>query len=334
MILFDSRWIGDHGIGRFAKEIYDRMDMKGFYNTYKPTSPYDPLRLSFNKNISSYDLFFSPGYNAPLISKKPYILTIHDLNHIDRKENSSILKNIYYRTVLAILCQKSLAIFTVSEFSKRRIVEFFHVPRQKIFVVGNGVSAEFLPYGRKQSYDKPYIFCVSNRKGHKNEVNLINAFINSNFSKSAYLVFTGNINQQLKSLISSLDVEKKVIFTGRITDAEMASFYRGAIFSIFPSYYEGFGLPIVESFACGTPVITSNVTSMPEIAGQAALLVNPDSQQEISNAIDILSANIELRKDLSLQGLERAKFYTWDKVVSRIEEAFKLLGYDDLIKRI
>lgn len=327
MILFDARWIGDNGIGRFAKEIANRLEVERYLNKNNPVSPLDPFKLSLDRKVKSCDVFLSPGYNSPLFFKRAYILTIHDLNHIDRSENSSIFKKIYYKIILTKLCKDSVGIFTVSEFSKSRIVEYFNIDSKKVFVVGNGISQYFSNTGDKIIKECPYILCVSNRKGHKNEHNLLKAFSLSDFSQKGKLILTGNKTKELEELIEKLNISESVQFLGKITDQEMSKYYRGAIFSIFPSLYEGFGLPIIESFSCGTPVITSNITSMPEIAGDSALLVDPNDITDIKNAIDNLMCDNSLRDKLAKKGLERAKLYSWDNVIINIKDALQQLGY-------
>ncbi|HGN8960272.1 TPA: glycosyltransferase, partial [Klebsiella pneumoniae] len=142
-ILFDQRWIGEHGIGRFAKEIYRSSTQKASLELKgNPAGMFDILTLTaylfFHKGY-----FYSPGYNSPFFFLKRTIFTIHDLNHIDFMENSSLLKRVYYNLILKRACRKSKKIFTVSEFSKQRIVDWAKIDKDKIFVLGNGVSESF-----------------------------------------------------------------------------------------------------------------------------------------------------------------------------------------------
>ncbi|MFC0321994.1 glycosyltransferase family 4 protein [Gallibacterium melopsittaci] len=329
MIIFDTRWVGNNGIGRFSKEVYDRLYLEKCNLSGSPVSPLDPFKLSLiYKNMDRKTLFLSPGYNGPLFSDISYILTIHDINHIDRKENSNIFKRIYYRTVLFKLVSNAKLIFTVSEFSKERILDYFHIDKNKVIVVGNGVSEEFSTIGNKFDIGNPYILCVSNRKKHKNEEGLLDAFSRSNIPKYVKLIFTGKETEELKELIAELNLDNRVIFIGKVSNAQLSDLYRGAVFTIFPSFYEGFGLPIVESFACGTPVITSNVTSMPEIAKDGAILINPNNIEEIINSIDLLFNDTDLQKSLSQRGIEIAKEYTWENTVNKIRNAILDLGYN------
>ena len=144
MILYDLRWAGPHGIGRFAREIASRvnhieLDMPG-----RPMAPLDPLHLSFALRRYAPELtFFSPGYNAPLWARQRFVFTMHDLNHIDRPENSSSLKRLYYAAVLRRACWRASKVLTVSNYARRRIIDWSGVPANQVVNVGNGVAAEF-----------------------------------------------------------------------------------------------------------------------------------------------------------------------------------------------
>lgn len=318
-ILYDTRWIGEHGIGRFASEVLKRN--KGFNKIngkLKPTSPLDVLfitmYLCFNRGI-----YFSPGYNCPYFFLSRSIITIHDLNHIDVNHNSSFIKKLYYEFIMKRACKKSLRIFTVSDFSKNRICEWAGVDRSKVLVVGNGVSEEFQHESSETHLnEEEYIIVVSNRKKHKNESRILSAFNNSNLPSTVKLIFTGSPNDDLLKEIKELGLQNRVIFKGRVENEELASLYRNAVFLLFPSLYEGFGLPVIEAMSCGTAVITSNSTSLPEVAGDAAVLVDPENTEEITNAINSLYFNEVERKNLIEKGLIQAKKFTWERTSNLI----------------
>ncbi|MEF3090107.1 glycosyltransferase family 4 protein [Raoultella scottii] len=323
---FDSRWGGEHGIGRFAREIEKRNpDFIRINSRIKPSSPADifftTLYVAFHSGI-----YFSPGYNAPLFFLKKTILTVHDLNHIDVDHNTSFLKKIYYRFVLKRACRKSCKIFTVSEFSKKRICEWADIPSSQVDVVGNGVSAEF--HSNIEPHEGNYILVVGNRKRHKNELRALEAFSNANLAKDINLYFTGEQSEELDSYIKNQHLQDRVFFMGRLDNNKLASLYKGARMLLFPSLYEGFGLPVIEAMACGTPVITSNTTSLPEVSGDAAILVNPLNVDEIKEAIESLNCNPELCNKLVEKGLERAKMFSWENTVERIKN-----GLEDSIYR-
>ncbi len=292
-------------------------------------SPLDTIRLSWTMFFTHRgDWLLSPGYNAPLVTHRPYVFAIHDLNHIDRSDNSSIFKRIYYRLILRRLCHRARAVLTVSEFSKQRIIEWFNLDPARVFNVGNGVSASFTPDGPHYELSSDYALCVSNRRGHKNEKGLLQAFARSELPSDFKLVLTGESTVELKELAHSLGIANRLVFSGQVSESELGALYRGASFLVFPSLYEGFGLPIVEAFACGTPVITSNVTSMPEIAGDGALLVNPYDLDEIARSMERLHNSAELRSSLVKRGFGRVAAFSWDTVVSRIQAAVQAVDTD------
>ncbi|HDS5084901.1 TPA: glycosyltransferase family 4 protein, partial [Klebsiella pneumoniae subsp. pneumoniae] len=318
-ILFDKRWIGEHGIGRFAKEIYRSstqkmaLELKG-----NPAGMFDILKLT-TYLLFHRGYFYSPGYNSPFFFLKRTIFTIHDLNHIDFMENSSFLKRVYYNLILKRACRKAKKIFTVSEFSKQRIVNWAKIDKEKIFVLGNGVSESFNYNVPKYQCDFKYILVVGNRKAHKNEPRALEAFLSADIDKRVKIVFTGNISDPLKAIIKSYNAADRVIFSGRTSDQELASLYKSAEFLLFPSLYEGFGLPVIEAMACGTPVITSNTTSLVEISKNAALLVNPNSTDAIRSSIEQLFYDEELKLQLSTKGLIVAKSFIWDEIRQKFD---------------
>ena len=324
-ILFDDRWIGSHGIGRFARELAARLPFEALALDGSPASPVDPLRLSLvASRLPRGSFFFSPGYNGPFVSRAPYAICVHDLNHIDRPENGGLLKRLYYRLLLGPLARRARAVLTVSEFSRQRIIDFMKVAPDRVINVGNGVSAVFGPAGEKFAPGYQYVLCVSNRKGHKNEERLVRAFAASGQAARLTLLLTGASSPALVELARSLGIAESLRFAGHVSEEELAALYRGAQFLVFPSLYEGFGLPIVEAFACGVPVITSNVTSMPEIAGDAAVMVDPMSEAAISEAIARVAQSSELRAQLAARGLARVGAFTWDAVAARVADAIGL----------
>lgn len=321
-VYFDGRWAGDHGIGRVTRMLNARLRLAYLNISGNPASPWDPLRLflAMLKLPEKNTAVFSPGYNVPLFVVRPYIFIIHDLNHIDRPENSNFLKKIYYNCILRRACHKAFRVLTVSEFSRRRIISWAQVPEERVINIGNGVDVNYRPGVVPYRPGYKYLFCVGNRKEHKNEARVLEAFANAGIDPAIRLIFTGNPNEKLMSLARNLDVEKRVEFMGRVPEGDLPGLYRGALALIFPSLYEGFGLPVLEAMACGTPVLTSNTTSLPEVAGDAALLVDPTSVDRIKAGIERLCLDPELRRQLRERGLQRAKLYTWGKVAGKVKD--------------
>lgn len=316
-VCFDSRWCGQHGIGRFAFMIKAGInpDVTVKY-AVKPSSPFDVLILSFWSLMYCRGVFFSPGYNAPLFGYKKLILTIHDLNHIEAY--NSPFKKLYYSLFIKNACKKAYKIITVSEFSRRKIIEWAGVSVSSVINVGNGVDAKYIPNGHKHTPGYPYFFSVSNRNPHKNEHRMIEAFARSTLEENMKLLITGNSTPKLDDLIRRLDLSDKVVFCGSISEELLPDYYRGAIGLLFPSLYEGFGLPALEAMACGIPVITSNSTSLPEVVANAALLVDPLSVENIASAINVISVDAGLREKLIERGLAQASLFTWEKTCALV----------------
>ncbi|MCL9781305.1 glycosyltransferase family 4 protein [Vibrio sp. S4M6] len=321
MILVDERWSGFGGIGRFADEISARFSSSTAVNSAcSPASLFNPIALALAlAKQKKEDVAFLPGYIPPIYSSVPYVFTVHDLNHLDRPENASFLKSLFYRFFIKPGCHRAAAVLTVSEFSRQRIIEWSGVAADKVINVGNGVDDAYSPNVEPYSPGHPYLLCVGNRKPHKNEPMLIRAFAQAQIDSNIRLLFTGNATEELEALISSLGLESRVSFYGFVEEEQLPSLYKGALALVFPSLYEGFGLPVIESMACGTPVITSNCTSLPEVAGDAALLVDPNSKISISSAIEKLVSDEELQESLALRGLDQAKKFTWDLTAQLVE---------------
>lgn len=321
-IYCDSRWEGGHGIGRFAFEVSKRIPY--FFHIDKsrfpPTHPIDLVTNSFWMLFHPNSIQFTPGYNSPLICLDRFILTLHDLNHIDLDANSSALKRFYYSWVLRPACRRAARVLTVSEFSRQRIIEWAGVPPGQVVNVSNGVDATFNVNVTPWAPGYPYLLCVSNRKLHKNEQRLIKGFASAGIDQTIKLVLTGEPIPQLQNYIRDLGVDERVIFSGRISEHDLPGVYKGALATVFPSLYEGFGLPVIESMACGTPVITSNVTALPEVAGDAALLVDPLDESAIAHAIERIVSDQDLRHGLVIKGIRHANNFSWDSVAQRVSD--------------
>lgn len=326
IILFDPRWSGDNGIGRFSRILDQNLRLPHLSITGKPSSPLDPLRLLIAMlKMPKNSALFCPGYNAPLFVIRPYIFTIHDLNHIDRSENSSFFKRLYYHFVIKRAVIAAFRVLTVSEFSRQRIINWSGIAPDHVVNVGNGVDACYTFNVIAFAADYPYLLCVSNRKAHKNEPRVLEAFAKATIDTNIRLLFTGDSNEMTRQLILKLGIEKRVVFVGRFPEKDLPGLYKGAIALIFPSLYEGFGLPVIEAMACGTPVITSNITSLPEVAGEAAILVDPQSIEQIKVAIVKLCSDEALRKKLIEAGIAQAKKFSWDIVTNKVQDVLSKL---------
>ena len=317
-ILCDCRWIGEHGIGRFASQIIGSLDgVRCLPVKAKPLSIFDPLNVAISIARERPDLYFSPAFNPPLWSKAPFVFAIHDLIHLHVPEEKSWVKDIYYRFVVRPALHKAYRVITVSEFSKREIIEWSGVSSDRVCVVGNGVEPVYNPEGKIHTPGYSYFLNVGNHKPHKNLLRLIRSFARSKIPKEVRLVFTGEPDKLLRKQVGDLGLEGRVVFSGFVPEPELPAYYRGASALLFPSLYEGFGLPIIEAMACGTPVITSKITAMPEVAAEAAILVDPYDCEHIQRAVEEVYYDKGLRNYLRDKGFARARHFSWDGVVKR-----------------
>ncbi|EMM2468746.1 Partial mannosyltransferase B [Klebsiella pneumoniae] len=318
-IYIDGRWGNSGGIGTFSREInkikkYETIKISG-----NPASPIDTLKSSIALFKLKNAVVFFPGYIPPLFSKVPFIITMHDLNHIDRTENSSYLKRFFYNTIIKKGCQRAAYIFTVSDFSKERIIKWSGVSEEKVINVSNGVSEIFTPEGETVGFDYKYILCVSNRKKHKNEIGTLIAFSKARINNEIKLVFTGSSDDFTRKKIIELHLQDRVIFTGHISNEELAKLYRSAEALIFVSFYEGFGLPVIEAQSSGVPVITSCSSSLGEISGGSALLVEPNNIEQISDGITKILTDVELSNSLVQRGFDNIKRYSWEETARLVD---------------
>lgn len=319
MIYADQRWIGDHGIGRFARHVLAELDYRPIPLSSSPAAPLDSwfLARALSK-LARNDLFFSPGYNTPLFCPSPFVFTIHDLSHIYCPEISSPLVRLYYATVMKRACRRASHILTVSDFTRKQIIDWSGVSPEKVLNAGCGVDSTYQSDGASYGFPFPYFLSVSNRKRHKNEFRIVEAFGKAALDPRIHLVFTGDPVADLVRCIEEHHLRSRVDFVGVVPEARMPSLYRGAEALIFPSLYEGFGLPILEAMACGIPVVTANRTAMPEVAGDAALLVDPVSVEQIAKAMQLIVGDPALRQRLREKGRNRAAQFSWGTTASRV----------------
>jgi glycosyltransferase involved in cell wall biosynthesis len=319
MIYADQRWIGDHGIGRFARNVLAGIDYCPVSTGGHPAAPLDAYRLARALGVlSGNDLFFSPGYNTPLFCSRPFVFTIHDLSHIYCPQNSSASIRLYYAMIMKPACYRAAKILTVSEFTRKQILEWSGVSPERVCNVSCGVDPKYCAEGTVYQASFPYLLSVSNRKPHKNELRIVMAFAQSRLAPEIHLMFTGDCTRELTALIAQHRLAATVHFTGRVPEEDLPALYRGATALVFPSLYEGFGLPVLEAMACGTPVVTSKVTAMPEVAGDGALLVDPTSVAEISEAMRRIVSDASLRRRLPEKGLLRAAQFSWEKTTAAV----------------
>lgn len=326
-ILFDARWVGNHGIGRFAGELQKAIPgLIPYQVRRRPSHPLDPILLGAALWRRKPKLFFSPGYNSPLGWPGSFVFTLHDLHHLCVPDNSNAVKRAYYQRIIKPACHRAELVLTVSEYSKHEIVAWAKIEEKKIINVGNGVGPPFLPDGKKYDPGYPYLLYVGSRRPHKNLPRLLQAYSISGVRNEVRLLLSGEPDQQIVTEMNRLGLEDSVCFRDLSDDEELSNAYRGATAFVFPSLYEGFGLPPLEAMACGVPVLTSNVCALPEVVGDAAVLVDPLSVEGIAAGLNRLVHDSELRTVLGEKGLLRSKAFTWKETARRTSRVLALAG--------
>ena len=323
-MLADYRWCGPHGIGRFAAEVLRRLPALGAVPApWKLLHPLEPARLSWVLWRLRPQVYFSPGFNPPLCSPVPFVFTLHDLIHMRFPAASSPTKQAYYRLVVRPAVQRASRVLTVSRHTKQDILAWTGVPDERVVVVGNGVGAAFCPEGRRHAPGYPYLLYASNRKPHKNLPRLLQGLARSGLQRDVRLVLTGAPEAGLSQQITALKLHDRVVYAGQLSDADLVAYYRGALALVCPSLYEGFGLPPLEAMACGTPVVSSNLSALPEVVGDAAVLVDPYNVEAIAWGMQRVVEDSALRQALYHKGLARAKQFTWEQTAARVSQVLQ-----------
>lgn len=287
------------------------------------------------------DLFHAPHYVVSPLTRCPFVVTIHDCIHLRFPQYlPNRLAYGYAQTMMRVSAQRSRRILTVSEASRQDIVRFLHVPADKIEVIANALDErlagppaepEVARIRDRYQLNAPFILYTGNIKPHKNVDRLIEAFAilrRRGHTDVKLLVIGDEISKypNLRRLVHRHQLHPHVRFFGFVSDDMLAVLYRLATVFVFPSLYEGFGLPPLEAMAAGVPVITSNVSSLPEVVGDAAILIDPLDPDAIADALARVVADPDLRADLIRRGRERVKAFSWERSVARIRDVYHEVG--------
>lgn len=284
---------------------------------------FEVFLLKFYIKKSHFDLYHSPHYILPNKFKIPAVVTIHDLITLDFPELCKYQSVFYFNFFFKRTIRNAKIIIAVSHTVKKDIMRHFDVDAHKIRVIHLGIDPIFkntldLDLAIRYHLPERYILFVGNIEGKKNLTRLLLAYKELiNQKKTTHkLVLVGKDGWKNKSFyrtISKYNLKEHILFTGYVPKKDLPAIYSMADLFVFPSIYEGFGIPPLEAMACGIPVIVSNQGASPEICGDACLLVNPYDIHEMAKSIEILLNNKELRQNKINLGLERVKQFNWEK---------------------
>lgn len=291
------------------------------------------FNISVTKALKKYnaDIFFSPDGYLSLKTDVPQIGVIHDLNFEHYPEDTPPGARKYLKKFFPLFAEKATHIITVSEYSKKDIVASYHVPADKITVAHNGGSDAFKPLSdtekeaarEKFADGKEYFVFVGALHARKNLHRLFQSFtaFKHQTNSKTQLVIVGEKlwkDDSIEKAYFEHPFKSEIHFTGHLSLQQLTQAVGGAKSLVFPSYFEGFGIPLVEAMKAGTPIICGNKTSLPEVAGDAGILFDPFNNAEITKAMIQVDQHEELRKEMILKGLERAKLFNWDFTAEKI----------------
>lgn len=294
---------------------------------------YIPFQLPRNVARAEVDLLHCPAPLAPTRPRVPMVMTIHDLMVFDRPEWLSRGNVLQTRLTVPRAMRASSQIIVSSEYSRKRISSLLEIPRERMRLVPLGVDERFTPGPPttevidRYAGDAPYVLTVGMLQPRKNLEGALQAFEQLvEGGAPHHLVVVGARgwdDQEIVQRVTDSPHAGRVHLCGHVSDAELVDLYRGADCFVFPSKYEGFGLPVLESMACGTPVISSDRTSLPEVAGDAAVLIDPDDQEQFNAELVALLDSPSRLEELTAKGIAHAAAFTWRRNAEQTLAAYE-----------
>jgi glycosyltransferase involved in cell wall biosynthesis len=276
-------------------------------------------------------------YTAPVFCPVPVVVSVHDVSFLEHPEYFTSFRALQLRCTVHRTVKAAARVLTPSEFSKRRILDAYALDEEKVVVLPNGVCSSFHPISREiaQRWAQtslgltvPFVLTVGDLQPRKNHASLIQAFerlLRAYPQLPHHLVIVGKETwhaQAIRAFARKSSISDRVHFTGFVSDADLVKLYGACDLFVYPSFYEGFGLPILEAMACGRAVACSNTSAMPEVADSAALLFNPHSVDDILLSMRDLLLNPELRARMERLGAQRAPMFSWEKSAAKTLDVY------------
>lgn len=323
----------------FSKGVADKfIPLPSLYWPKKGLRKLDPLFSLFWRSTLTavkpkllHIPFLFDTYYLDIPNNIPTVVTLYDIipllfpNEYFQNEKAKV----WYSQRLKLV-RKAVKIITISHSSKKDLVQLVKIPPEKIEVVYGGVDERFKVLDKKKVEEvlkkyqvkNKFILTVSTHSFHKNTEKMFELIKDLNLNLVVVCNLIPSEERDWRNQIKKLKVEDKVILTNFVNDEDLPAFFCGAEIFLFPSIYEGLGLPVLEAFACGCPVITSNTSSLPEVGGEAALYVNPKEKEDIRKAIAKLLNNQNLREDLRGRGFTQVKKFSWNKAARQTLQVY------------
>jgi glycosyltransferase involved in cell wall biosynthesis len=311
------------------------------------------LRLSREMRSAPPDVLFVPSHVLPVVHPRRCVVTVHDLGYHYYPEAHTLFQNAYLRWSTRYNARTATRVLADSDATRKDLLRYYGISEERIVVVYPGRDETLVPVEDPQTLravraryglSEPYFLYVGTLHPRKNLVRLVNAFATLlradrtgsgpadgrvDSASGPQLVLAGQkgwLYEEIFARVRKLNLEDSVILTGYVPDADLPALFGGALAFVFPSLYEGFGLPVLEAMACGTPVICSNVSSLPEVGGDAALLVDPLDTKALAEAMHQVSTDEGLRTTLVDRGYQQIKRFSWQRCANQVLQVLEDVG--------
>jgi len=306
------------------------------YRVISPSKRSIRLAISFPAKLAMHRVeLFLCQYMGPLFTRCPYIVTIHDIIHERYPEfyprNLRILMKLFY----PLSARRAARVLTGSEYTKKEIRDIFKIPEGRIKVIPYGVSDDFRVVEdiervnrvkNKYGIDDNYILFVGRLEPRKNIKGLIEAYtlLKNRYNIKQQLVIVGMKDALFRDFdIRGENIEGNIIFTGGVAQEDLPYIYNGADLFAYPSFAEGFGLPVLEAMACGVPTVASRTSSLPEVVGDAGLMVDPRDEEDLADGIHKVLTEPGLHSKMREKGLERSRLFTWKATAEKVLRVYQ-----------
>ncbi len=332
-LIFDYRVLTHKtytGVENYAKNILENIKGKCKLSIAKPITTNKYLAHLWTHIIlpfKSGDILFCPANIAPIFvpSNKKLVVTIHDIAFITHPNTFSKFFRIYYKFIMPFVIKRADKIITASNYSRSEIEKQYPLSKQKVEVIYLGADSRY----KKFDIDKKdQILYVGSMNERKNFIGVVKAFELLN-SENYKLIVVGNfgsnfvIDESNKLTIEKAKNNPNIEFKSGVSDDDLIKLYNNSKLFVFPSFYEGFGLPVLESMTCGTPVVCSSSTSLPEVGGDAVVYCDPFNVDDIKNKLELVLNDKKLQREMIQKGFKRAKEFSWENSANKHIEVFE-----------